>query len=112
MQATLESTFDGIVVTDGKRRITGFNEKYTRMWRIPREVMETGEHARALAVCARQFTDPEAYLARVEEIYLSSPPESLDLLSLADGRVFERFSKIQYVDGVDAGRVWSFRDVS
>ena len=72
MQATLESTFDGIVVTDGNRRITGFNEKYTKMWRIPREVMATGEHARALAVCAGQFTDPEAYLARIEEIYANS----------------------------------------
>ena len=112
MQATLESTFDGIVVTDGNRRITGFNEKYTKMWRIPREVMATGEHARALAVCARQFTDPQAYLARLEEIYATSPPETLDLLLLADGRVYERFSKIQVVDGANAGRVWSIRDVT
>src|ERR1700722_3315421 len=112
MQATLESTFDGIVVTDGNRRITGFNEKYTTMWRIPREVMESGEHARAVAVCARQFSDPGAYLARVEEIHVTSPPESLDLLSLADGRVFERFSKIQFIDGASAGRVWSIRDVT
>jgi signal transduction histidine kinase len=112
MQATLESTFDGIVVTDGKRRITGFNEKYTRMWRIPREVMESGEHASVMAVCARQFSDPEAYLARLEEIYATSPPESLDLLSLADGRLFERFSKIQFIDGANAGRVWSIRDVT
>jgi signal transduction histidine kinase/CheY-like chemotaxis protein len=74
--------------------------------------MATGEHARALAVCARQFTDPEAYLARIEEIYASSPPESLDLLTLADGRVYERFSKIQVIDGANAGRVWSIRDVT
>ena len=112
MQATLESTFDGIVVTDRNRRVTGFNEKYTRMWRIPREVMDTGEHRRVLALCAQQFTDPAPYLARLEEIYATAPPESLDLLPLADGRVFERFSKIQYVDGVDAGRVWSFRDIT
>jgi PAS domain S-box-containing protein len=112
MQATLESTFDGILVTDGNRRVTGCNEKYTTMWRIPREVMDTGEHPRLLAVCAQQFTDPVSYLARLEEIYTNSPVESLDVLSLEDGRVFERFSKIQYVDGVKAGRVWSFRDVT
>jgi signal transduction histidine kinase len=63
-------------------------------------------------VCARQFTDPAAYLARLEEIYSTSPPESFDLLLLADGRVYERFSKIQVVDGANAGRVWSIRDVS
>jgi signal transduction histidine kinase len=112
MQATLESTFDGIVVTDGNRRITGYNEKYTKMWRIPPEVIATAEHTQVLAVCARQFTDPAAYLARLEEIYSTSPPESFDLLLLADGRVYERFSKIQVVDGANAGRVWSIRDVS
>jgi PAS domain S-box-containing protein len=112
MRATLESTFDGILVTDGNRRVTGFNDKYTRMWRIPREVMDSGEHRRVLALCAQQFTEPAPYLARLEEIHATAPPESLDQLSLADGRVFERFSKIQYVDGVDAGRVWSFRDIS
>jgi PAS domain S-box-containing protein len=112
MQATLESTFDGILVTDGNRRVTGFNEKYLTMWRLPRELMDSGEHSRIFAVCAQQSVDPVRYLARVEEIYATSPPESLDLLSLADGRVFERFSKIQYVDGISAGRVWSFRDVT
>ena len=79
---------------------------------MPREVMDTGEHARVLAVCAQQFVDPASFLARLEQIYATSPDESVDLLSLADGRVFERFSKIQYVDGVDAGRVWSFRDIT
>jgi len=112
MQATLESTFDAIVVTDGNRRVTGFNEKYTRMWRIPREIMETADHSQMLAVCAQQFADPESYLARIEEIYTTSPPESLDVLWLADGRVYERFSKIQFVDGSSAGRVWSIRDIT
>jgi PAS domain S-box-containing protein len=112
MQATLESTFDAILVTDGNRRVTGFNEKYPWMWRVPREVMDTGEHPRILEVCAQQFVDPARYLARLEEIYATAPPESLDVLSLADGRVFERFSKIQYIDGVNAGRVWSFRDIT
>ena len=112
MQATLESTFDGIIVTDGSRRVTGFNEKYTKMWRIPRQIMDTAEHPAVLAICAQQFADPPRFLARVEEIYATSPPESLDLLSLADGRVYERFSKIQYVEGSNAGRVWSFRDIT
>ena len=42
----------------------------------------------------------------------SSPPESFDLLELADGRVFERFTKIQFVEERNVGRVWSFRDIT
>src|SRR6185369_2733363 len=56
--------------------------------------------------------DYRQFLARVEDIYASSPPESFDLLQLADGRTFERFSKVQRVDTKEVGRVWSFRDIT
>jgi hypothetical protein len=34
-----------------------------------------------------QLKDPAAYLARIDEIVASSPPETSDLLHLKDGRV-------------------------
>lgn len=112
MRATLESTTDGILVTDAAGNITGFNEKYVSMWRLPREVMNTGTHQAVLEVVAEQFPDPQAYRQRVHAIYATSPPESHDLLELADARVFERSSRPQFVDGKNVGRVWSFRDIT
>ena len=44
MRATLESTTDGILVTDGDGKVTGFNEKFVEMWRMPREVMDSKDH--------------------------------------------------------------------
>jgi len=112
MRATLESTTDGILVTDGGGKVTGFNDTFVTMWQLPREIMDARKHRQLLEVTSRYFKDPPQFVARVEDIYAASPPESYDLLELADGRVFERFSRIQFVDERDVGRVWSFRDIT
>lgn len=112
MRATLESTTDGILVTDERGRVTDFNEKYVEMWGMPRDVMEPRDHRQLMKMVSRCFADPSRYLARMDDIYSTSPPESFDLLVLIDGRVLERFSKIQFVDGRNVGRVWSFRDIT
>jgi len=112
MRATLESTSDGILVTDGTGRVTGFNEKYVEMWRMPREVMESGQERQLREVAARQFKDPQQFLARIKKIEASSLRESFDVLEFADGKVFERYSKIQRIDEQTTGRVWSFRDIT
>ena len=40
MHATLESTTDGILVTDGSGQVTAFNQRYVDMWGLPPETME------------------------------------------------------------------------
>ena len=112
LRATLESTTDGILVTDGGGKVTGFNQKFVEMWRMPPEVLASGEHQKLLEANSREFEDPLQFLATVRDVYASSPPESHDLLELADGRVFERFSRIQFVEERNVGRVWSFRDIN
>jgi signal transduction histidine kinase/CheY-like chemotaxis protein len=112
MRATLESTTDGILVTDGGGAVTGFNRKFVEMWRLPREILDSGKHKHLLAVTSREFADPLQFLATVTDIYAAAPPESHDVLELADGRVFERFSRIQFVDDRNVGRVWSFREIT
>jgi PAS domain S-box-containing protein len=112
MQATLESATDGILVTDDTGKVTCFNRNFLEMWQIPREIMDSMEHRRVLEAICRQFSDPGAFLDRVVEIDASSPPETFDLLEMADGRVIERYSKIQRIEQRNVGRVWSFRDVT
>jgi PAS domain S-box-containing protein len=111
LRATLESSFDGILVTDVDGRVTSFNERYLALWGLPRESVEFGEHARLIDLCAPKLKDPEAYKVRAAEVRANHPLQS-DILELKDGRTYERFSAIQYVDGENAGRVWTFRDVT
>ncbi|MGH7833141.1 MAG: ATP-binding protein [Candidatus Binatia bacterium] len=112
MRATLESTTDGILVTNAYGEITGFNQKFVDMWRLPSDVMDARQHRKLLEVVVPQVREPGKFLAGIEEIYASRPPESFDLLELADGRVFERFTKVQFVEERNVGRVWSFRDIT
>jgi PAS domain S-box-containing protein len=112
MRATLESTADGILAIDEVGKVTAFNENYVKMWRIPRELMDSRDHRQLLDLICHQFAEPAPFLARIAEISASMPQETFDLLELADGRVFERFSRIQVVDGRDVGRVWIFRDIT
>lgn len=112
MGATLDSTADGILVTDGKGRVTGFNDQFVRMWKIAPELLEAGEASAIQRHAANATKDPRVFLERIAEIYERWPEETFDALELSDGRVFERVSKIQRVGERSLGRVWSFRDVT
>jgi PAS domain S-box-containing protein len=112
ISATLESTTDAILVTDESGRLITWNHKFAEMWKIPPEVLQSREHARLQEVTSAQVTRPAAFRKRIAAIYASSLPETFDILETADGRYFERYSKIQRVDGKNVGRVWSFRDIT
>ncbi|HUF91976.1 MAG TPA: ATP-binding protein [Candidatus Limnocylindria bacterium] len=112
MRATLESTTDGILVTNEHGAVTDFNERYLAMWRLPREEVERSGHFDLLQAVGAQFADARSFVVRVEEIDAEAPAETFDVLQLADGRVFERLSRTQVVQGRNVGRVWSFRDIT
>jgi PAS domain S-box-containing protein len=112
LSATLESTTDGILVTDEQGRIIAFNQKFVDMWRIPDETLASRAHQKLLEVTERQFLNSQEFRARITAIYTTSPAETFDVLETADGRVFERYSAIQRVEDRNIGRVWSFRDIT
>ncbi|MEP6655710.1 MAG: ATP-binding protein [Betaproteobacteria bacterium] len=112
MHATLDATWDGILVTDNDWGVTAYNQTYVDMWRIPIEAMASRDHRSLLQINADQFPDSSQFAARVDEINTAGLPESFDLLELGDGRHFERFSKRLLVDDRAVGRVWSFRDIT
>lgn len=112
LRATLESTADGILVVDDAGQIRAFNEKFLEMWRIPRSVIEGRRDATAITHVLHQLKDPAGFVARMRELYAEPETVSHDVIELADGRCFERYSQAQRIGGQCVGRVWSFRDVT
>ncbi|MCW8807668.1 MAG: EAL domain-containing protein [Rhodanobacter sp.] len=111
-RATLDATADGILVVDPQRRVVGTNRKFQDLWRIPDELMASDDDARLVSYVLDQLEDPDAFVMLVESLYERPADVSRDILQFKDGRVFERYSQPQFVDGVPAGRVWSFRDIT
>ncbi len=112
LRATLESTADGILVTDLAGRIRSFNRRFAQVWGIPEALLENRDDRQVHDWMRRSVTDPEAYqhrLSAIEDAALLSSTERLDLHS---GQVLERVSRPLWQRGRPAGRVYSFRDLT
>lgn len=111
-EATLDATADGILVVDNDMNVTASNTRFQEMWNIPDALLAKGEDKALIQHVLDQLDDPDAFLARVQELYDTPEEESVDEIRFKDGRIFERYSRPQCLDGETVGRVWSFRDVT
>src|SRR6266540_6079560 len=112
LNATFESTAEGILVVDLAGRIVSFNRTFAELWRIPDSILEAKDDAQTIAFVLEQLADPQGFLSKVRDLYARPEASSFDVLTFKDGRIFERFSQPQRIAGMIVGRVWSFRDVT
>lgn len=112
LNATLESTADGILVISVDGTIRSFNQKFVEMWHIPSSALATLSDETLLRYAAPQLEHPDEFLKSTRNLYATPEETSLDMLRLKDGRIFERYSQPQRVAEKVTGRVWSFRDVT
>ncbi len=112
LSASLESTADGILIVDRQGKIALWNQKFADMWKIPEEVLSSRDDEKAINHILKQLADPEQFVARVRKLYEQPEQSSFDQIEFLDGRVFERYSQPQRIEGDIMGRVWSFRDVT
>lgn len=110
LRATLEASADGVLVIGTDGSIRTYNQRFLDMWGLSEAHMRA---PRSTVPCMTdQLVDPDAFMARVRELYAEPEAESCDLLELKDGRIFERISRPQRLGEVAVGRLWSYRDIS
>lgn len=112
LQAVIESTADGILVVDRKGKIVNFNQKFIQMWSLSESLVATKDDSQAISFVLNQLKYPEQFVAKVQELYSQPSAISNDVLEFKNGKVFERYSQPQELDGQYVGRVWSFSDVT
>ena len=110
LQATLESTADGILVTDLAGRIRAFNRRFAQIWGLPESLLTERQDDAVHDWMRRSVVDPEAYTRRLAQIQEATLLQASERITLHSGQVIERVTQPQHCRGRPCGRVWSFRD--
>jgi PAS domain S-box-containing protein len=110
LQATLDSTADGILVVDERGKIGSFNRSFVEMWRVPEEIAAARDGDALLSFLLDQVADPGEFAKKVMGLHARRDEETSSTVKLKNGRLFERASRPQRVAGKAVGTVWTFRD--
>ena len=121
VRAINEASPDGILVVSDKGIIVSHNHRFVEIWRIPSDRLRGLEPGTAigadenpiLLTIVERAKDPQAFLARVRELYDNPQMNDRCEIELKDGRTLERHSTgLRGDDGQYLGRVWFFHDVT
>ena len=110
LQATLESTADGILVTDLAGRIRAFNRRFAQIWGLPESLLTQRQDDAVYDWMLRSVVDPDGYMRRLAVISEATLLQASERLVLRSGQVIERVTQPQNSRGRACGRVWVFRD--
>lgn len=112
LNATLESTADGIAVISNDGKVASCNEKYVKMWHL-RCDSPIGMNAESfLADVLPLLREPDEALERSKAIRADPSATGFDAVHLKDGRIIEVYSQPQRINDKIMGRVYSFRDIT
>lgn len=112
LNATLNSTTDGILVVGRDGRVSSCNRRFVELWHLRCDSAIGLEDNELLSTVVSQLQNPTEFMAKVEALYSDPKATSFDVLQFKDGRIYERYSRPQCLENRVVGRVWSFRDVT
>ncbi|MCF2971670.1 PAS domain S-box protein [Synechococcus sp. Nb3U1] len=117
LQATLDSTADGILAFDLKGQVLSYNQRFLDLWGLTYAELMSLSPSQRLRRMARRTRHPLRFLRRIRH-HLRLQQEGYDLVELKDGRVFECYSKPRQLGETAvnptqiSGCVWSHRDIT
>jgi PAS domain S-box-containing protein len=113
LNATLNSTHDGILAVRLSGEFVCYNTQYTVMWGFPGRVIDKSwNHRRTLEFIAAQVQDPQAFMERMAYLQANRGLPAYDIIELRDGRTYERHIKPTRIGDDLVGVVINYRDIS
>jgi len=108
LEATLQSTADGIEALDLDGNFFFYNEQFKKMWGLPDHITKES----TFSYIYQHLSNPNESLTSVQDLLKLLEHEPFRELHLKDGRTFERYANPIVVGGAVEGYVLSYRDIS
>ena len=106
-------SLDAILVVDENGRVLSYNRPFLDLWNIPEDLVGGADDERLLARVLDEIVNPEAFLARIRELYVHRNERSREEIRTRSGQIIDRYSApMTGPDGAYFGRIWYFRDVT
>jgi diguanylate cyclase (GGDEF)-like protein len=110
LQATLESTADGILVIDLAGRIRAFNRRFAQLWALPQALLHQQQDGAVFDWMRRSVADGRAQQRQLMALHDAAAPCPSETLHLQSGRMLEMVIRPQLSHGRTIGQVCAFRD--
>ncbi|OLY93235.1 PAS domain S-box-containing protein [Cnuella takakiae] len=113
LEAQNEATEYGLLLVDTKGKILSQNKRFSEMWHMPQEIIDSKDDNRALEHAQTMVQEPEQFIRRVKDRYESNMEVASDEFRFKDGRIIERTGRpVTGKDGMHYGYLWQFRDIT
>ncbi len=112
--ALIADMHSGVLVENEDRNIVLTNQKFCELFAIPAppealvgmDCVVAGDQSKEL------FVDPVQFISRVNTILSDGKLVTNEVLSLKDGRTFQRDYSPISIDGINFGHLWMYHDIS
>lgn len=112
LRATIESSFDGILVVDLKGKIIDFNKQFVKYLNVPEYIFEQNDEINLFHHVIDQVEEPKKLIRIVLMHRKKIEGSSRLILGFKNKKTYECYSKPHYVGKKIEGRVWSFHDIT
>lgn len=112
LEATLESTENGVLITDLDGKVIRANARFTQMWNLPPEMPLRNNSGEMVKTVIDGLTHPQEFVADLKQLYASPDMEVSKPVEFKDGSAFELGSSPIVVDEAVVGRLWVYLDVT
>ncbi|MCU0565439.1 MAG: PAS domain-containing protein [Oculatellaceae cyanobacterium Prado106] len=110
LETLIESTADGILAIDVEAKITHYNQKFLKIWRLSKRAIEGLNDSELVSFMTSQMSDPAQFWHQVRQEAFRPRLKGHGWIDLKDGRRLERYSYPQWLEGKIVGRVISYRE--